>query len=543
MHFDETAALATWHVPESHPLESWSDLRSVDGTASIVQPLIRPLYGTRTLHGLLAGLQGAFDADDYELVRATWRSRFPEAAWDAKWRQSLQDGSIEGTASAATQLNPPALPSVAQPEAKPGFALILRADPCIWDGAYANNAWLQECPKPLTKEVWGNALAISAEDAETLEVSDGDVLRVESPSASVSVPVRIEADLTPGTLSLALGYGRVRAGTLGNGIGVNAYALMAEPGQRVVRVAAVKTGERRQITSTQEQFTLDGDRAEIYPVQNLAEFGKQPSAPAPSGPVPSLLPEHDYAAAAARWAMVIDNGACIGCNACVVACQVENNVPVIGPEEIARHRDMHWLRIDRYVPRENDDTAAGFQPVPCMHCETAPCEPVCPVGASVHDSEGLNVQVYNRCIGTRFCEANCPYKVRRFNFFGYADDQPYGDLGNEVVRAHNNPNVTVRARGVMEKCTYCVQRISGARRTAEKENRPLGANDVVTACQAACPTRAIAFGNLNAPESTVADLRREPHHYTLLAHLDTKPRTTYLAKVRNPNPLLEREQG
>ena len=542
MHFDETAAVTTWHVPESHPLESWSDLRSIEGSSSVVQPLIRPLYSSHTIHGLLASLLGTFDASDYEIVRSTWRSRSPNPDFESGWRRILQDGVVEGSAQATEELRAPALPTLLQAEAKPGFTLVLRPDPCLWDGSHANNAWLQECPKPLTKEVWGNALGIGAEDAGILEVSDGDLLRIATETASIIVPVRVQAGHAPGTLSLSLGYGRVRGGTLGSGIGANGFTLIAHVGQRVLTVAAVKTGQRRPITSTQEQFQLDGDAADLFPRLDLDRF-PEAKPPAPNEPVPTLLPVHHYQAAAARWAMVIDAGACIGCNACVVACQVENNVPVIGPEEIARHRDMHWLRIDRYELGEGDEAASGFQPVPCMHCETAPCEPVCPVGASVHDSEGLNVQVYNRCIGTRFCEANCPYKVRRFNFFGYADDQPYGDLGKDVVRAHYNPNVTVRARGVMEKCTYCVQRISGARRAAEKENRPLGDGDVVTACQSACPTRAISFGNLNEEKSTVGELRREPHHYALLGHLDTKPRTTYLAKIRNKNPELDKEPG
>jgi len=249
------------------------------------------------------------------------------------------------------------------------------------------------------------------------------------------------------------------------------------------------------------------------------------------------------AGSGARWGMVIDTSLCIGCNACVVACQVENNSPVIGPEEIAVGRDMHWLRIDAYEIGPPENPRTGFQPVPCMHCETAPCEPVCPTGASVHDSEGLNVQVYNRCIGTRFCEANCPYKVRRFNFFGYADGQEYRGLGADVMRAHNNPDVTVRARGVMEKCTYCVQRISRARHAADKEDRLISDGEVVTACQSACPTRAINFGDLSQPQANVSALRKEPHHYSLLGHLDTKPRTTYLAQVRDINPQPDGKDG
>jgi molybdopterin-containing oxidoreductase family iron-sulfur binding subunit len=364
-------------------------------------------------------------------------------------------------------------------------------------------------------------------------------VRLDTDKASLIVPVAVEPGHAQGILSLSLGYGRRQAGAIGNGVGVNGFALRTEAGQDRVSVSVTKTDGRRPITSTQEQFGLDGDVEDLFPTLRLDRFSS--ARPPPEEPVPTLLPVRDDTAAVARWAMVIDANACIGCNACVVACQAENNVPVVGPEEIARHRDMHWLRIDRYDLDKTGDAASGFQPVPCMHCETAPCEPVCPVGASVHDSEGLNVQVYNRCIGTRFCEANCPYKVRRFNFFGYADDQAYGDLGQEVMQARYNPNVTVRARGVMEKCTYCVQRISGARRAAEKADRPLGDSDVVTACQSACPTQAIAFGSLNASGSKVGELRRQPHHYALLGHLDTKPRTTYLAKLRNPNATLVEE--
>ena len=533
-HVDETGAACTWHVPESHPLESWSDLRAIDGTASIVQPLIRPLYDTRTLHSMLAALIGDFSADDRALIRDTWRPQ-AKADFEPWWRKVLEDGIVPGSAAAPLDLPQSPLPKVEPAAAPAGPVLLIRPDPSLWDGAFANNAWLQECPKPLTKEVWGNSLGLGPADAARLGVTDGDLVAVKAGDRSVTVPARLLAGAAPGTFSLTTGYGRSRAGTIGSDLGVNAFRLADHEGHRVVAVEVMRQGGRGALHSTQEQFRLEGEDHDLFPALTLAEL-PQARPDDPHGPVPTLLPDHDYTKALARWAMVIDTSVCIGCNACVVSCQAENNVPVVGPKEIDRNRDMHWLRVDHYSFAHDGVERSGFQPIPCMHCETAPCEPVCPVSASVHDSEGLNVQVYNRCIGTRFCEANCPYKVRRFNFFGYAGDQAYRDLGEPVMQAHYNPNVSVRARGVMEKCTYCVQRISGARREAEKENRPLADGDVVTACQSACPTRAIFFGNLNAPDSEVGRLRREPHHYALLDELNTKPRTTYLASVRNPDP-------
>jgi molybdopterin-containing oxidoreductase family iron-sulfur binding subunit len=279
--------------------------------------------------------------------------------------------------------------------------------------------------------------------------------------------------------------------------------------------------------STQAHTQLQGRAEDLFQIATLAELARPEHK---LGLPPSLLavpPKGDYA-----WAMVVDTDACIGCNACVVACQAENNVPVVGPEEIAQGRDMHWLRIDSYRRPDGDTERRGFQPVPCMHCELAPCEPVCPVEASVHDHEGLNVQVYNRCIGTRFCEANCPYKVRRFNWFDYAGDQAYANEG-DALKAQHNPDVSVRGRGVMEKCNYCLQRISRARKTAEKEDRPIAEGEMVTACQAACPTRAIHFGDLNRKSSDVSKLRQAPRHYTLLEELNTRPRTTYLKRIFN----------
>jgi molybdopterin-containing oxidoreductase family iron-sulfur binding subunit len=424
------------------------------------------------------------------------------------------------------------LPQIAPAAALSNFKLTLAPDPAVWDGRMSNNAWLQECPKPFTKEVWGNAIHLSKADGKRLNLVDGDIVRLKAKQAAVEVPVIILEGLADGTIAGTLGYGRTHAGGIGNGVGVDLNRLRSSNAAwAIADVEVTRTGRHQNLLRTQHFFALEGDAKDLQPRIRLAELaqGHALFTPVDSNP-PTLYPPHDYDTY--KWAMTIDTSACTGCNACVVACQAENNVPVVGPEEIAVGRDMHWLRIDDYVVNGRP----GFSPVPCMHCEHAPCEPVCPVAASIHDSEGLNVQVYNRCVGTRFCESNCPYKVRRFNFFGYADGQEYGELGADIMKAVFNPNVTVRGRGVMEKCTYCVQRISGARRNAEKESRDIRDGEVVTACQAACPTRAISFGDLNNRDSAINGLRREPHAYALLGNLGTRPRTTYLARISNPNP-------
>jgi molybdopterin-containing oxidoreductase family iron-sulfur binding subunit len=531
---DETGRACRWHLPLSHALESWSDLRATDGTASIVQPLIRPLYDTRTAHEFMALLDDPAGASSYTLVRQTWQGQATPDSFESWWRQALHDGVIAGSAATPAAMPAPKLTNIAPAQAPPGLSAAFVPDPSAWDGRFANNAWMQECPKPLTKEVWGNAILISPHDAASLGAKNGDVVEISVGTAACQGPVLIERGQAAGILTLSLGQGRRLAGAVGNGIGLDAYVVRPPQSPWLREGITVKrTGEHRQILTTQEHFRLDAEAEELLPMLSLAELAAGQRPPdLESEPKPTLLPpavDDTYA-----WAMVIDSAACIGCNACVVACQAENNVPVVGPEQIAAGRDMHWLRIDAY--RVGPAQQPGFQPVPCMHCEHAPCEPVCPVEASVHDGEGLNVQVYNRCIGTRFCQANCPYKVRRFNWFGYADGQEYADLGADIVKAANNPDVTVRARGVMEKCTYCVQRISRARRTAEKEDRSIRDGEVVTACQAACPTRAITFGDKRDAGSRVAALRKEPHHYALLGRLGTRPRTTYLARLRNLNP-------
>lgn len=531
---DETAALSTWHMPQTHELEAWSDLRSSDGTASLVQPMIRPLFRSWTDHELLALFLARGDTSPYELVRETWRLQ-GGSDFEGWWKGALHDGVIAGSAPRPIVAAPSKIPDIA-PAAAPGatLTLVLRPDPSLWDGTYANNAWLQECPKPLTKQVWGNALGLNPQDAARLGLTSGDVVIIAADGRRIGAPVNVEPGIADGAATLALGFGRSKAGAIGNNIGADAYALRTKAHPWAIpEVTITKTGRREEILTTQNVVRSIEDVRELYPLHGPLEANRSQAAGAEAKPslLPQSLPDDGHA-----WAMVIDAAVCIGCNACVVACQAENNVAVVGPEEVARGRDMHWLRVDVYDHGSATNPKLGFQPVPCMHCEQAPCEPVCPVAASVHDGEGLNLQVYNRCVGTRFCEANCPYKVRRFNFFGYGDGEEYANLGFESYRAQKNPEVTVRARGVMEKCTYCIQRISAARRAAERDDRPIGMDEVRTACQSACPTSAITFGDLRQKNSAVNRQKTDPRHYALLEHLGTRPRTTYLADILNRAP-------
>ena len=532
LHGDETAGATHWHLPLAHALESWSDLRALDGTASLVQPLVRPLYGGRSAHEILSLLAGEPATAGYDIVRATWHDQ-GGGNFEGWWRRALHDGVIPDSAAAPVQPGAARLPSLpASPNA--GFAIELRADPCLYDGRYANNAWLQECPKPVSKQVWGNALALSEGEAARRGLKAGDVVTLGLGGRQVEVLVAVESGVAEGAGALTLGYGRPRAGAIGNGVGADGYSLATTAAPRLLSgVNLAKTDRRGNVLRTQTYTQIEGETRKLFRQIALVDLAQ--AAPKGSGAgQPSLLDPWRGDADGHAWAMVIDTHACIGCNACVVACQSENNVPVVGPEEIARGRMMHWLRVDLYDSGTPDAVRAGFQPVPCMHCEHAPCEPVCPVAASVHDGEGLNLQVYNRCVGTRFCEANCPYKVRRFNFFGYADGQPYATMGAESIKAQHNPNVTVRARGVMEKCTYCIQRIANERQASERDGRPM--DPVVTACQSACPTRAITFGDLAKSGDPILALRRDPRHYALMEELNTRPRTTYLADLHAPNP-------
>ncbi len=544
LYADETSKRCGWHLPATHPLEGWSDVRGLDGTAAIVQPLVRPLWQGRTAHELLAYLSGEADPSARGIVRARWRDAFAgsDEDFEAYWRAALQRGVVAGTGAAPLDVRVRgdlALPPM-QPVDAQGLELHVRPDPAVWDGRYANNAWLQELPRPLTKQVWGNALLVAPSTAADLGLKDGDQALLKADGRDVRVVALLQPGQAAGTLVLNLGYGRTRAGAIGDTLGVSAYpfrradALWTIQGVEAAYAGTPEAGPPR----TQHHHAMQG--REIVREATLEEFLRDPNFVLGEDDAPpdttSLYPKWPYPGHA--WGMSIDQTACIGCNACVIACQAENNIPVVGPDEVERGREMHWLRIDRYYKGGPDAPEVLFQPVPCMHCEKAPCEPVCPVAAPVHDHEGLNVQVYNRCVGTRFCQSNCPYKVRRFNFFGYSEGHAYANQGEPSIQAARNPEVTVRGRGVMEKCTYCVQRIQRARIDAEREGRALADGEIVTACQQACPTSAIVFGDLNQEDSEVVRLKAEPHDYGLLVELGTRPRTTYLARIRNPNAAL-----
>ncbi|MFC3230615.1 4Fe-4S dicluster domain-containing protein, partial [Marinibaculum pumilum] len=554
---DETASLCRWHLPEHHPLETWSDARSVDGRASLVQPLIRPLFDSRSAHEVLAMLQGEPGRQGHAILQAHWRDRLAAGgradagAFDSWWKAALRDGVVPG--SAAPPVDPeslPAPPPVALPRpamaasARPGLTLLLRPDPALWDGRFAGNAWLQELPQPFTKLAWGNALQLAPQEMAARGLAEGDLVRLAHDGAVLELPVSALPGLATGTAVLHLGHGRRRAGAVGSGHGTDAYPLRRSGAMwQLDGIALRRTGGRARLPRTQSHFGEAGrDIVREIDLAALAGGTAEPQADPPSLYAAPPVPQGPQA-----WGMAVDQAACIGCNACVIACQAENNVPVVGPEEMEAGRDMHWLRIDTYFAA---DTASGsgaararFQPVPCMHCEKAPCEPVCPVAASVHDRSGLNAQVYNRCIGTRDCQSTCPYQVRRFNFRDYAGADAYANLGDPLYRLQRNPDVSVRSRGVMEKCTYCVQRIAGARQDAEASGRPMRDGDVVTACQAACPTRAIAFGDLNDDGAEVVRRKAQPRNYALLGHLGVRPRTTYLARLRNPHPDLSGGAG
>ena len=621
-HKDETSEVCHWHVPESHYLESWSDTRASDGTVSIVQPLIEPLYGSKTAHEVLAVFSDKYDRKAYEIVREYWQSQnasgqlavssrqspqpaeigtatpqaspapttqqptpaaTPTADFESRWRQALHDGFVANSALApktvtaktdwASQVTPQSPAS--------GYELVFRTDSSVFDGRFANNGWLQELPKPLTKITWDNAALISLATAQRLGLKNHDGwkgtevivanIRIDHGGKAITCPTWIMPGQPDDVITLHLGYGRRRAGRVGNNKGFNAYEIRTSDAPWAATGASVQAASGEyQLAVTQLHFNMEG--RDVLRTGTLAEYiqtnpesgaghervedpgitdqranehsagehsgnehGKAFGVPFPPTHVPKpdetlYGNEHKYEGYA--WGMAIDANSCIGCNACIVACQSENNIAVVGKEQVLRSREMHWLRVDTYFEGHNAASPEGtyFMPVPCMHCENAPCEPVCPVHATVHSAEGINDMVYNRCVGTRYCSNNCPYKVRRFNFLLYQDWE------TPTYQLMRNPEVTVRSRGVMEKCTYCIQRIQEAKIGAELEDRPVRDGEIVTACQAVCPTETIVFGNINDPNSRVAKLKAESRNYSLLSDLNTRPRTTYLGALRNPNP-------
>jgi MoCo/4Fe-4S cofactor protein with predicted Tat translocation signal len=525
---DETSEWCHWHVPQAHPLESWGDGRAFDGTVSIQQPLIAPLFGGKSAHELVAALSGEPDRSSHEIVKEHWSKERP-AGFDAFWKKALRDGLVPDTALPARAATGRAPASVAAaPPAGGGLEISFAPDPSVWDGEWANNGWLQELPKPLTKLTWDNAALMSPGTAKRLGVTDEDVVELSAGGRTVKAAVWRLPGHPDDCVTAHLGYGRTRVGSVGRAAGFDAFALRTSSNLGYAQgVVLRKTGGRHRLACTQIHHSMEG-RA-LVRLATLDEFRKNPGFAREMEEQPavgdSLYPEikdEHYS-----WGMAIDLSTCIGCNACVVACQAENNIPVVGRKQVLAGREMHWIRIDRYYSGDPDNPVPHFEPVTCMHCEKAPCEVVCPVGATIHSTEGLNEMIYNRCVGTRYCSNNCPYKVRRFNFL------QYNDTKSPSLKLLRNPNVTVRSRGVMEKCSYCVQRIVAGRIEAENQDRAIRDGEVVTACQQACPARAISFGDIADRGSEVAHWKGEPHNYGLLTELNTRPRTTYLAKVRN----------
>jgi molybdopterin-containing oxidoreductase family iron-sulfur binding subunit len=556
---DETAEKCDWHIPLAHYLESWGDVRGSSGVISIQQPVIAPLYGGKSVIELLAILSGDEVTEGQALVQ---RALGKLASDPRLWRKAVHDGLVPNSAWSA--LSPP-LRAIEAFSFSPGelsgleveadqLELVLAPDPRIYDGRFANNGWLQELPDAATKLTWDNAVLISPKTATTLGVTDNMRVTLSIDGRSLEVPALISPGQATGSLKLYLGFGRTKAGNIGGlfediePVGVNAYRLRSKRAWDFARGATVKVSRSRyKLATTQDKHTMDrigkfgtDERLPMLVRQaSLKEYQEEPDFAKHVVHHPPLLSlwKEPVTYSSPKWAMSIDLNKCTGCSGCVVACQAENNIPVVGKERVAMGREMQWLRIDRYFGgKDPEQPEAVHQPIPCMHCEHAPCEQVCPVGATTHSHDGLNEMTYNRCIGTRYCSNNCPYKVRKFNYFNFHDELK--DERNQVKEMANNPDVTVRFRGVMEKCSYCVQRIRESTQRSRRENRPLAANEVTTACQDSCPTQAIIFGDMDNPESQVAALKKDSRDYALLEELNVRPRTTYLARVRNPHPEL-----
>ncbi len=561
LHADETSVASTWHLPAAHYLESWGDARTSDGTVVPIQPLIEPLAGGRTALELIARLSGYDTTVPLDIVRRAYRkvSGAAEPRAEAGWRRFLHDGLLAGSArptarpavkweSIATAIR--AVGSAPNAPSADRLELLLDPDARLDDGRYANNGWLQELPDPVTKLTWGNAASLSPATAQALGLANGDVVRLEHEGRSIEIPAVIIPGQADFTVAVPLGHGRTSVGRVGHGVGSNAYVLRTTAAlDLVLGVKLTPTGQNEPLACTQNHFTMHGrdlvrEQSLNAPHEEPEHEAKRVSEPevVSLSPRPAFTGQH-------QWGMVVDLNTCVGCSACVVACQAENNIPIVGKDQVIRGREMHWIRLDRYYSGDPDDPGMVHQPVACVQCENAPCELVCPVNATVHSEEGLNVQAYGRCIGTRYCANNCPYKTRRFNFYDY-NERPLDQLAlgpltergmAESLKLQKNPDVTIRIRGVMEKCTYCVQRIERAKigaRVAAGGTRNTAVPDgtIVPACTQACPARAIVFGDLSDPRSRVSQAAKDTRNYSLLGELNTRPRTTYLARLRNPNP-------
>lgn len=561
---DETSKLCNWHVNKAHFLEAWGDGRSYTGAESIIQPLIQPLFNGKSDIEFLNAIVNQTDVSGYKLVQETWRKTFG-ISFDKKWRKALHDGIINTTTYPTVRTRLTATFSRNLSDAltrsktsSNKMELVVKPDLKLVDGRYSNNGWLQELPDPVTKITWDNVALISINTAKSLGlhvINDDDhvpMISIKSSTGTVEVPVWVLPGHADNSITISLGYGREGVGRVASKyefddfdlVGFDVTSLLSADSYYQPDISITKIGKEYKIACTQDHSSMEG-RALIR-FANLDEYKNKPTfAPdmvktpgvkegdmfAPALFTPMSYPEYEP-----QWGMAIDLNACIGCGVCTIACQAENNIPVIGKKEVSRGREMHWIRVDRYFVGEENEPKMVHQPVPCMHCEMAPCEQVCPVAATTHSDDGLNQMTYNRCIGTRYCANNCPYKVRRFNFFNYSKE--YLTTGNdpEIVQMAMNPDVTVRFRGVIEKCTYCVQRINrGKIDTKNKTGNSVKPKDgtVVTACQQACPTDAIYFGDLTDSNSTVSKMKQNNRNYRMLDELNVRPRTSYLAKITN----------
>jgi len=545
---NETSKLCNWVIPKLHYLEYWNDLKSVDGVVSIAQPVIK-----RTVQGLseheLLNLVFRTYRSDYSLIKNSWQY-LSSSSFD----KAIHNGYVFKRNTTVYPSIKSKIKLTKQSQEKNELEITLYPDYKLFDGRFSNNGWLQELSDPIHKLTWDNAAYIAPKTAKKLSLKTGDFVRLQVSHDYLDIPVFISPGHAFDSISIPLGYGKVDGQRIEDGVGFNAYRLLDESG-KVADVTLIKQLEKHKFASTQDHGSMEGRPHVRY--ATVSQYHENPSFAQGQEEVPhteALWDKHKYDTGY-QWGMVIDLNRCISCNACTASCQAENNIPIVGKDQVMDGREMHWNRTDRYYEGDIDNPKILEQPVSCLHCENAPCEQVCPVAATVHDDEGLNVMVYNRCVGTRYCADNCPVKVRRFNFFDYHQRHPqsvskkrfhlfdYIKEPDKSLAKQFNPDVTVRMRGVMEKCTYCIQRIKSATHKASNEQRIVKDSDLLTACQQACPTNGIAFGNILDKESKVYKWRNKKRNYSILEQLLLGARTTYLANVFNPNEVLIAENS